>query len=237
MALKLSSKAKNEDIKTSGIKPKPFTYNPPEGPLKLIHKDEDLLVLSKPSGLLSVPGRTEELQDCLQSRAEKEFPESLLVHRLDMETSGVFIMARNKETQRNLGLQFERRKTDKIYIARVWGQVEQDSGTIDLPLRCDWENRPIQMVCYDHGKPAQTDFEVIDRDDISTRVKLTPHTGRSHQLRVHMLELGHPILGDEFYAHDEALNAADRLQLHAESLTIHHPKGGERITFTDPCPF
>lgn len=220
-------------------KPKPFIYNPPQVPLKIIHEDMHLLMLSKPSGLLSVPGRAEDHADCLQARVEEQYPEALLIHRLDLETSGIFIMARNKDVQRNLGLQFERRKVEKTYIARVWGQVEGESGEIDLPLRCDWDNRPMQMVCYEHGRPSQTHWDVIERDDISTRVKLTPHTGRSHQLRVHMLELGqeHPILGDEFYAHDLALQAAPRLQLHAESLTIHHPEDGARITFTDPCPF
>lgn len=224
---------------TRPTKPKPFSYAPPKEPLKIVHEDADILVISKPSGLLSVPGRAKYHQDCLQSRAETLYPEALLIHRLDLETSGLFIMARSKEVQANLGKQFERRKVEKTYIARVWGQLEGEEGEIDLPLRCDWDNRPMQMVCYEHGRPSQTKWEVIGRDEISTRVKLTPYTGRSHQLRVHMLELGqgHPILGDEFYAHDTALEAAPRLQLHAESLTIHHPDGGDRITFIDPCPF
>ena len=220
-------------------KPKPFTYDPPADPLNILYEDNDLLVLSKPSGLLSVPGRAQDHQDSLQSRVEKEYPEALLIHRLDLETSGVFLMARSKEVQANLGKQFERRKVDKTYIARVWGQIEGESGEVDLPLRCDWDNRPMQMVCYEHGRASKTLWEVIGRDEISTRVKLTPLTGRSHQLRVHMLELGtsHPILGDDFYAHEAALKAASRLQLHAEQLTIHHPQNGERITFTAPCPF
>ena len=218
-------------------KPRPFIYAPPSTPLKILHKDAHLLVLSKPHGLLSVPGKLEGREDSLQTRVAKEYPESLLVHRLDLETSGVFIMARSKEVQRNLGMQFERRKTGKTYIARVWGQIEGESGDIDLPLRCDWDNRPMQMVCHEQGRPSQTHWDVIGCDEISTRVKLTPVTGRSHQLRVHMLELGHPILGDDFYAHEEAHAAAPRLQLHAESLTVHHPDGGARVTFTDPCPF
>ena len=224
-------------------KPKPFTYAPPDVPLKVLHEDEDLLVLSKPSGLLSVPGKAQDHADCLQARSLEAYPEALLVHRLDLETSGVFIMARSKEVQRNLGLQFERRKTEKIYIARVWGHVDGEEGEIDLPLRCDWENRPMQMVCYEHGRSALTHWQVIGREDNATRVRLIPHTGRSHQLRVHMLELGvdkgksHPILGDDFYAHEAAHKAAPRLQLHAESLTIHHPQDGARVTFTDSCPF
>lgn len=221
---------------------RPLVYAPPQGPLKILHQDDDLLVLSKPSGLLSVPGRGEDLSDCLEMRAKEAFPEALLIHRLDMETSGVFIMAMNKDTQRNIGLQFERRKTRKTYIARVWGVIEENSGAIDLPLRCDWENRPLQIVCYEHGRASQTGWEVLEREENATRVKLTPHTGRTHQLRVHMLELdkengGHPVLGDDFYAHEKAYDAAERLQLHAESLTLHHPKGGKLVTFTDECPF
>jgi tRNA pseudouridine32 synthase/23S rRNA pseudouridine746 synthase len=221
-----------------------FVYNPPQTGLCVIHMDNDLLVLSKPSGLLSVPGRREDCKDSLQSRVEAAFPEALLVHRLDMETSGIFLMARNKAAQRHLGLQFERRQMQKTYIARVWGQVEGESGEIDLPLRCYWERRPLQMVCFDDGKPAKTHWQVLSRDTISTRVKLTPHTGRTHQLRVHMLELGrkamkggHPILGDDFYAHPDAHKAAPRLQLHAQELELHHPTGGERITITDICDF
>ena len=217
--------------------PPPLVYDPPRGPLNVLHQDDDLLVLSKPAGLLSVPGKGAELQDSLELRARTEFPQALLVHRLDMDTSGVFLMAMNKDAQANLGKQFERRKTEKVYIAEVWGSPEEDSGRIDLPLRCDWENRPRQMVCYEHGKPSQTDWEVLARGEHSTRMLLKPITGRSHQLRVHMEQLGHPILGEMFYAPDNVRDAAERLLLHAESLTIHHPKDGERVTFTDPAPF
>ncbi|MCB1651323.1 MAG: RNA pseudouridine synthase [Alphaproteobacteria bacterium] len=224
-------------------KPPDFVYNPPpSGDLPLLYEDAHLLIFSKPSGLLSVPGKPAEHFDSLQTRVLEHYPEALLVHRLDMETSGIFIMARNKEVQQNLGKQFERRKVHKVYVARVWGCVDGESGEIDLPLRCDWENRPLQKVCFEHGRPARTHWEVIGRDAISTRMRLTPLTGRSHQLRVHMLELGtqdggHPILGDDFYAHEAAHEAADRLQLHAESLRLHHPKDGQVVNFTDPCPF
>lgn len=194
-------------------------------------------MLSKPSGLLSVPGKGEHLSDCLESRARAEFPEILLVHRLDMETSGIFIMAKTKEVQANLGKQFERRKTQKTYIARVWGVPDKDEGLIDLPLRCDWPNRPKQMVCYEHGKPSQTYWHLLEHDDKTSRLELKPITGRSHQLRVHLREIGHSILGDPFYASPEAFNAANRLQLHAEMLRIHHPKDGHLITFKDPAPF
>ncbi|MAF97801.1 MAG: RNA pseudouridine synthase [Micavibrio sp.] len=233
---------------TRPTKPKAFSYAPPSEPLKILHEDDALLVFSKPSGLLSVPGRAEDHADCLQARAAALYPESLLVHRLDLETSGIFIMARTKEAQSHLGKQFERRKTAKTYIARIWGDVEGEEGLIDLPLRCDWENRPMQMVCYEHGRPSQTHWTVLARETLPdgspvTRLELNPITGRSHQLRVHLLELGnkeqggHPILGDDFYAHERAHKAAPRLQLHAEKLTIHHPNGGERISFIDPCPF
>lgn len=225
-----------------------YHYNPPNEPLKIIYQDDYVLVLSKPSGLLSVPGKHESHADCLENRAKTEFPDALLVHRLDMDTSGIFIMAMNKAVQGNLGKQFQRRKVSKTYIARVWGHIKDDNGEVDLPLICDWPNRPKQMVCYENGKSSQTSFEVINRDIDeqtgmkSTLVKLTPLTGRSHQLRVHMLELnsengGHPILGDNLYAHDEALAAAPRLCLHAQSLTIHHPEDGRLITFTDEIEF
>lgn len=224
---------------TPAFKPRvrPLDYSPPQEPLNILHRDEHILVLSKPAGLLSVPGKGADVQDSLETRAKAEFPEALLVHRLDMDTSGVFIMAMNKQAQRNLGLQFERRKTEKRYIARVAGVVEGDEGKIDLPLRCDWPNRPLQMVCYEHGKPAQTSWRVLERGDDSTLVELTPITGRSHQLRVHMLELGHPILGDCFYAPDAVFDAAPRLLLHAQKLQLHHPDGGAVTLFTDPCPF
>ncbi len=217
-------------------------YAPPQTPLHILYHDDDLLVLSKPSGLLSVPGREAHLNDSLQMRVLREYPEALLVHRLDRGTSGVFIMAMNKNAQRNLGLQFERRKTEKTYIACVWGRPKEDEGFIDLPLRCDWERRPIQMVCHEHGKPSQTKWRVLNteadnHDNIISRLELKPITGRSHQLRVHLSEIGYPILGDSFYAHETAFKLADRLQLHAESLTVYHPNSGEPITFKDDVPF
>lgn len=215
-----------------------FSYKPLQEPyLTVLHQDDDILVLSKPSGLLSVPGKAEDHADCLEMRAQEQFPQAKTIHRLDMATSGVMVMALNHEAHRNLGLQFERRKTCKIYVARIWGYLEEDRGRVDLPLICDWPNRPRQKVDFENGKSSQTDWEVIEREEKATRVRLYPLTGRSHQLRVHMLALGCPILGDDFYAHPEALAAADRLQLHAESLTIYHPFDGAPCTFTDPCPF
>ncbi len=225
-------------VKAPRKPPVEFIYDPPTDPLEVLHVDDDVLVLVKPSGLLTVPGRRAEHADSLEMRAQSEFPDARIVHRLDEPTSGVIVMAMNADAHRNIGLQFEQRKTKKTYIARVWGIVEGDSGRIDLPLRCDWPNRPLQMVDHDQGRNAQTDWEVLEREagDV-TRLALYPITGRSHQLRVHMMEMGYPILGDEFYAHDEALAAEGRLQLHAHKLMIHHPKDGTQTWFESACPF
>lgn len=219
------------------MKPEPLVYDPPETAIDIRHVDDDLLVLSKPSGLLSVPGKAPEMADCLEVRARSEFPNALLVHRLDMETSGIFVMAMNKDTQANLGKQFERRKVEKTYIAEIWGRPAEDEGLIDLPLRCDWERRPKQMVCHEHGRSAQTHWRILERRENSARVELKPVTGRSHQLRVHMMAMGHPILGDPFYAPDEAREGIKRLQLHAQTLSLFHPASGKRVTFSDPVPF
>ncbi|MEM8703859.1 MAG: RluA family pseudouridine synthase [Pseudomonadota bacterium] len=222
----------------TSAEPRSFDYQPPLDPfLPVIHADQDLLVIDKPSGLLSVPGKAPEHGDCVESRSQAAYAGSRIVHRLDMDTSGVMVLAMNRAAHRHLGLQFERRKTHKTYIAEVWGHLEGDTGEVDLPLICDWPNRPKQMVCHENGKTALTRWEVIERSKLTTRVRLLPHTGRSHQLRVHMLALGHPILGDRFYAQGDALAASDRLALHAESLELHHPTGGERIAFRSPCPF
>ncbi len=164
----------------------------------------------------------------------RTYPEILLVHRLDHPTSGLMVFARNAKAQRHLGLQFEKRQLKKSYIARVNGRVAGDTGHINLPLICDWPNRPRQIVCFDNGKSSQTDWEVIERETKATRLCLYPKTGRSHQLRVHCLAIGHPILGDRFYG-DE--NAANRLQLHAATLEFRHPTGGAWNHYSSPCPF
>jgi len=207
-------------------------YNPPLEPyLEILYEDSDLLVINKPSGLLSVPGRIEAHKDSVANRAIAHNPEARIVHRLDMETSGILLLALNKEAHRHIGLQFERRHTQKRYVARVYGAVEEDGGSIDQPLICDWPNRPRQMIDHENGKASLTHYTVLEREADATRISLRPVTGRSHQLRVHMQWLGHPILGDPLYASGSALEAAERLQLHAELLTIHHPSGGEKITF------
>jgi len=210
-------------------------YNPPaDTGLDIIHCDHDLLVVNKPSGLLSVPGKGPELADCLEARAQAVFPGALIVHRLDRDTSGVFVMAMNSGAQRHLGLQFERRHLAKSYQAIVSGHVAPDAGEIDLPLIADWPNRPLQKVCHDTGKPALTRWRVISRTEKSTRLQLSPHTGRSHQLRVHLKELGHPILGDPLYGD---ATSAPRLLLHAHTLVVHQPTGGQRTEFRAELPF
>jgi tRNA pseudouridine32 synthase/23S rRNA pseudouridine746 synthase len=218
--------------------PDPIQYTPPMEPyLQVLHSDADILVLEKPSGLLSVPGKAKIHGDCLERRAQERFADATTVHRLDMDTSGVMVMAMNRKAHRHLGLQFEKRMMRKRYIARVWGHVTGDKGVINLPLICDWPNRPVQMVDHERGKPAQTNWSVIDRETGATRMQLIPRTGRSHQLRVHMLALGHPVLGDALYAHRDAKTAADRLQLHAAELTFFHPQGGRTCSFSAECPF
>lgn len=212
-----------------------FIYAPPQAPLTYHHIDDDLIIVDKPSGLLSVPGKSEP--DCLEARIRADYPEALTIHRLDMATSGVMVFARNANAQRHIGLQFEKRMTEKTYIARVWGWVDKDAGVINLPLITDWPNRPKQMVCHEDGKAALTHWEVIDREDKSTRLALYPKTGRSHQLRVHMVEIGHPILGDRLYAHEDAFKAVSRLQLHAHKLKLRNPTGGAWAEFISESPF
>ncbi|WP_371038278.1 pseudouridine synthase [Rhodosalinus sp. FB01] len=211
-------------------------YDPPQEPLQILHSDHEIVVVDKPAGLLSVPGRGAHLADCLLARVQAVFPEALLVHRLDRDTSGVMVFALTAPAQRNLGLQFERRKTRKTYVARVAGRLEPRSGTVELPLIVDWPNRPRQKVCFETGKPALTEWRVQRREEGETRVKLMPKTGRSHQLRVHMAELGHPILGDPFYA-EGAARDWPRMMLHSEELRIHHPDGGAGTSFRAPAPF
>lgn len=211
-------------------------YNPPQDPLVILHSDHQVVLVDKPSGLLSVPGKGEDLADCLIARLQRVFPDALLVHRLDRDTSGVMIFAMTPHAQRHLGLQFEKRQTKKTYVARVWGEMADKSGTVDLPLIVDWPNRPLQMVDHENGRKAVTDWRVVRKGGGETRVRLMPQTGRSHQLRVHMLALGHPILGDPFYATGQARDYP-RLMLHSETLQFRHPDGGQGMRVTAKCPF
>jgi len=211
-------------------------YTPPDTPLDVVHADHEILIANKPSGLLSVPGKGEHLADCLLSRIQNAYPEALLVHRLDRDTSGVMVFALTPHAQRHLGLQFEKRQVKKTYIARVWGEVAEKEGTVDLPLAVDWPNRPLQMVDHENGRQAITDWRVQRREGETTRIRLYPKTGRSHQLRVHMREIGHPILGDPLYATGDA-RRFPRLMLHAENLRLRHPDGGKGMSFTRKAPF
>ena len=211
-------------------------YDPPNDPLDILHADHEVLVINKPAGLLSVPGRGPHLADCLIARIQAAFPEALLVHRLDRDTSGVMVFALTPHAQRHLGLQFEKRQTKKTYVARVWGEVTEKTGVIDLPLIVDWPNRPRQMVDHERGKAAVTEWRVVRKSSEETRLRLYPKTGRSHQLRVHCLEIGHPILGDPFYAEGPARDFP-RLMLHSENLRFRHPDGGVGQSFSAKAPF
>lgn len=214
-----------------------FFYDPPSAPLPVLHADDQYVIVDKPAGLLSVPGKSDAMQDCLESRMQALYPNARIIHRLDMSTSGIMVMAMNSHAHRHIGLQFEKRQTRKTYLAHVWGHVVDDAGHINLPLICDWPNRPLQKIDHEIGKPAQTDWNVLGRSKVSTYVKLSPITGRSHQLRVHMRELGHPILGDRLYAPKAAFEAANRLMLHAHTLAFRHPDGGEPVSYTAQSPF
>ncbi|WP_218352387.1 bifunctional tRNA pseudouridine(32) synthase/23S rRNA pseudouridine(746) synthase RluA [Alteromonas lipotrueiana] len=215
-----------------------FVYNPPMTPyLDILYQDEAIVVANKPSGLLSVPGKALAHKDALITRMQRVYPTACVVHRLDMATSGIMIMAMNKDSNRYLSNQFATRQTQKRYFARVKGKITQPGGMIDLPLICDWPNRPKQMVDYERGKSSLTYYTVIERSETESLVSLKPVTGRSHQLRVHMLALGHPILGDRLYADAEGKAMASRLQLHAQTLIIRHPLTHNWCHFTTEIPF
>ena len=221
-----------------GPMPPLLDYFPPLEPdLNVIYRDDDILVLDKQSGLLSVPGKHPSLWDSIRYRARQRWATAEMVHRLDKDTSGILLLALNKRAHGKIGAQFENRLTQKSYIARVWGDVEADEGMIDLPLATDWDNKPRQKVDHEFGRAAQTQWSVIEREGGITRLRLVPLTGRTHQLRVHLKAIGHVILGDAFYADPEAFAAADRLQLHAAELGFIHPTTGEPCHFEAPCPF
>ncbi|HTM82954.1 pseudouridine synthase [Asticcacaulis sp.] len=202
----------------------------------VIYIDDHILVAEKPAGLLSVPGRLPENKDCLITRLQIDYPDALTVHRLDMATSGLMVFARGPETHRTLSKAFAERQVSKRYIAVVAGELTGD-GEVDLPLITDWPNRPRQMVDPDIGKPSLTRWRVLENAEETTRVELEPVTGRSHQLRVHMMAIGHPILGDVFYAPPEIERLSPRLLLHAARLSLPHPVSGENIDFHSAAPF
>ena len=207
--------------------------------LAVVHDDAACIIIVKPGGLLSVPGRGEHMQDCVASRVQALFSDALVVHRLDMATSGLMLFARGKAAQRTLSLAFAQREVHKRYVAVVDGLVTHSTGEIDLPLMADWPNRPKQKWDLEHGKPSLTRYRVLDRDEAAstTRVELEPVTGRAHQLRLHLLSLGHPILGDALYAPAEVQARAARLLLHATALRFVHPESGAPMQFESAAPF
>ena len=223
-------------MNTSADDTPPYQVPHSQESIRLLFRDPHLLIVDKPTLLLSVPGRHPLNHDCLLNRLSHRYPGVSAVHRLDLDTSGVMVIPRHKEALSRLARQFQERRIDKTYIARVAGHVAADAGECDLPLIADWPNRPKQKVCFETGKQALTRWEVLSRDDSSSLLLLTPVTGRSHQLRIHMREIGHPILGCDFYAPEAALNAAPRLLLHATSLRFSHPVSGEVLTARSLAP-
>lgn len=206
--------------------------------LKVVYHDDAIVIIDKPSGLLSVPGKAENNKDCVVNRALEVFPDVNAVHRLDMSTSGLMILAHGLVPLRRLSRQFEDRKVSKRYIALLHGEVSPPEGEIDAPLICDWENRPRQKVDFEIGKPSLTKYKVIAYEDgvngTHTRMEFKPVTGRSHQLRVHSIHIGHPICGDHFYIGDDGY---PRLMLHAAYIHFAHPMTGEKMEFELPTPF
>lgn len=201
--------------------------------MEFIYSDEALIVINKPIGMLSVPGRGIEKQDCAIARVRELYADALVVHRLDMATSGLLLFARGKENQRLLSMAFAKRLVDKTYIAHVKGFPKENNGTIELPLAADWPNRPKQKVCYEHGKPSITQWQLLDclPDHTMSVLKLTPLTGRSHQLRVHLSAIGHPIIGDRLYAPENLIAPYPRMMLHANGLKFVHPVTNEIVEF------
>lgn len=201
---------------------------------ELIYQDNHLLVVNKPAGLLAVPGKGEDKQDCLSARLQKEFPDALVVHRLDMATSGLMVFACGAMMQRLLSNMFRDRKVEKRYVAVVAGRLAPESGEVDLPIAADWPNRPLRKIDAELGKSSLTRYRLLELDVAASRVELEPFTGRTHQLRVHMAAIGHPILGDALYG-DES--SAPRLLLHASSLSFAHPFSGKPLNFVSAPPF
>lgn len=216
------------------LQPKPYIVPPCTAELEILATDAHFVVVNKPPGLLSVPGRDHRNRDSVYSRLLEQDLNPVIVHRLDLETSGLMVVGRTPLAASRLGWQFQHRKVHKRYVAVVDGLAEADAGEIDLPLIVDWQNRPLQKICHDTGKAALTRWAVLERNQSgnTTRVSLEPVTGRSHQLRVHMMAIGHPIVGCQFYAPDAVCTASSRLLLHAEALSFKHPESDTRVHHT-----
>ena len=227
--------------------------NASEAAFDLIYEDSALLVFNKPSGLLSVPGKGPDKADCLRTRVQQVYPEALTVHRLDMSTSGILLMARSAALHRTLSIAFADREVQKRYVAVVDGHIREESADstdalgddsatwrlIDLPIATDWINRPLQKIDLQEGKPSQTRYRALSYDAATdtTRLELAPITGRTHQLRVHLQSIGHPILGDHLYASPETMAKSARLLLHASQLTFAHPITGKPLELDCEAPF
>ena len=213
-------------------------HPPPDCGLEIIYSDKILLAVSKPAGLLSVPGRGEDKVDSLATRVQAEYPDALVAHRLDRDTSGLLLFPRGAKMHRQISMMFEKREMSKSYIAVVLGKLEQEQGEVNMPLMVDWPNRPRHIVDAVSGKPALTRYKAISFDAASntSRVALEPITGRTHQLRVHMQALGHPIVGDTLYG-GNADGRVPRLLLHAHTLDFIHPVSGKPINLISPLPF
>lgn len=216
---------------------KPHIVPPCKAEVEVVYQDDYLLLVNKPEPLLSTPGRLPENKDSVISRLQQLYPSAELVHRLDMATSGLMLIALSKFTNRALSIQFQQRQIEKTYEAILDGHLTHDSGSIDYPLIADWPNRPKQKICYDTGKPSLTHYQLLEHLEDSSRVIFNPITGRSHQLRVHSLAIGHPILGCQLYHQNGSEKRANRLLLHAKTLTFTHPATQESMTFTSPTPF
>jgi len=217
----------------------PLPYLVPHSvePIRILYEDADLLLVRKPHLLLTIPGRHPLNKDCLITRLQQDYPSASVVHRLDLDTSGIMVIPLNRASHAHISRQFQLRQVEKSYVAEVWGRVEQEQGEIDLPIACDWDNRPRQMICHQRGRAALTRYEVLRRGIDRSRLLLKPVTGRSHQLRIHMRELGHPILGCDMYAHDRALAMSPRLLLHATELAFTHPVSGRWLHGECPPDF
>lgn len=215
-----------------------FIYAPPQDPLLIIYEDDDLVIIEKPAGLLSVPGRLLEHRDSAYSRIQAQFPHAKITHRLDMATSGLLMFAKHREAEVAVSKMFQARTVKKHYIALVQGRLDQE-GRVDVPLITDWDNRPRQMVHFDLGKSAQTVYQpmLYDQAQDITRVLLTPITGRSHQLRVHMQYIGHPITGDNLYHPEPQKSSLKRMALHASYLAFQQPLSAQMLEIQGHVPF
>ena len=204
---------------------------------KILYEDKSILAAEKPSGLLSVPGIGPQKQDCAVSRIQAWSPNARIVHRLDRDTSGILIMAKNRESHRELSRQFHDREVKKTYHALAYGHPCSPKGYINLPIRKDLDNPPCQLIDHSLGRPSITFWEILNKEKKFTKIELKPITGRSHQLRLHLYSIGHPILGDDLYGSSESFKMSNRLMLHANSLTITHPLTLDQITFKSNTPF